>query len=129
MSRSILFLRQASAHVWSSDRTMGPTETESLALPVIGMTCASCQHHVENALRETAGVKAAHVDLMANRAIVEFDPAEASAERLVDAIRKAGYDAVLPHSGISVQRGKESFHGKIETKAAVTLIAGFLAMV
>ena len=65
---------------------MASPETESLTLPVIGMTCASCQHHVENALNGTAGVKSAHVDLMANRASIVFDPGEASAARLVEAI-------------------------------------------
>ena len=33
------------------------TTTESLTLPVLGMTCACCQHHVEEALRATAGVE------------------------------------------------------------------------
>jgi hypothetical protein len=42
------------------------------------MTCASCQHHVEEALRSTAGVQSAHVDLMAHRASVVFDPAVAA---------------------------------------------------
>ena len=78
-------------------------ESESLTLPVIGMTCAACQHHVESALKETAGVKSAHVDLMANRANVVFDPQEASAKELIEAIRSAGYDAVLPHAGILTQ--------------------------
>src|SRR5579859_3898386 len=106
---------------------MAALETESLTLPVIGMTCAACQHHVETALKETAGVKSARVDLMANRASVEFDPAEASLEGLVEAIRGAGYDAVLPHSGVSIQRKPDSYT-KAEAKAAVTLIAGALAM-
>ena len=92
------------------------------------MTCASCQHHVESALKETAGVKSAHVDLMANRASVVFDPAEASAERLIAAIRGAGYDAVLPHPGAAVPKISESSYGQAEVKAAVTLIAGAIAM-
>jgi Cu+-exporting ATPase len=54
---------------------MASPATESLTLPILGMTCASCQHHVEEALRETAGVESAHVDLMANRASVDYDPA------------------------------------------------------
>jgi Cu+-exporting ATPase len=107
---------------------MGSMETESLTLPVIGMTCASCQHHVESALKETAGVKSAHVDLMANRALVEFDPAEASAERLVEAIRKSGYDAVLPHPGAAALHGPKPSQGKTEIKAAATLVAGAIAM-
>ena len=68
---------------------MPAQETESLTLPVIGMTCAACQHHVESALKETAGVKSAHVDLMANRANVVFDPTTASAELLLQEIRGA----------------------------------------
>ena len=105
---------------------MASPDTESLTLPVIGMTCAACQHHVESALRETAGVKSAHVDLMANRANVVFDPGEASAERLVQAIRGAGYDAVLPHPGAPTI--PEPSYGNAEAKAAATLIAGAIAM-
>jgi Cu+-exporting ATPase len=106
---------------------MAALETESLTLPVIGMTCAACQHHVESALNETAGVKSARVDLMANRASVVFDPTEASAEGLVEAIRGAGYDAVLPHSSGSVHPSSDAYT-KAEAKAAVTLVAGALAM-
>ncbi|MGB9231187.1 MAG: heavy metal-associated domain-containing protein, partial [Terracidiphilus sp.] len=72
---------------------------ETLTLPILGMTCASCQHHVEEALRGTAGVEQARVDLMAHRASVVFDPALAQPEKLVEAIRSAGYDAVLPRAG------------------------------
>ena len=75
---------------------MATPTTQSLTLPVLGMTCASCQHHVEEALRSTAGVESARVDLMAHRASVVFDPAIAAPEALVEAIRGAGYDAVLP---------------------------------
>ena len=71
------------------------------------MTCASCQHHVEEALRATAGVESAHVDLMAHRASVVFDPAMAAPEQLVEAIRGAGYDAVLPRSGDSAAGAQE----------------------
>ena len=107
---------------------MASSETESLTLPVIGMTCASCQHHVESALKETTGVKSAHVDLMSNRANIVFDPAEASAARLVEAIRGAGYDAVLPHPGAAVARESEPSQGRAEAKAAATLLAGAIAM-
>lgn len=107
---------------------MASPETESLTLPVIGMTCASCQHHVENALNGTAGVKSAHVDLMANRASIVFDPGEASAARLVEAIRRAGYDAVLPHAGAAVPKQSEASNGKAEAKAAATIVAGAIAM-
>ncbi|MGB7985535.1 MAG: heavy metal-associated domain-containing protein, partial [Terracidiphilus sp.] len=91
--------------------------TESITLPVLGMTCASCQHHVEEALRATTGVESARVDLMAHRASVVFDPALTQPAQLVDAIRAAGYDAVLPRADGSTQETKESGDLGAERKA------------
>jgi P-type Cu+ transporter len=91
------------------------------------MTCASCQHHVEEALCATAGVESARVDLMAHRASVVFDPKLAAPEQLVEAIRGAGYDAVLPREGDGGARAEDSTSGAT-TKAWVTLTAGAVAM-
>ncbi|MGD0738341.1 MAG: heavy metal translocating P-type ATPase [Terracidiphilus sp.] len=107
--------------------TLASHTTESLTLPVLGMTCASCQHHVEEALRATAGVESARVDLMAHRASVVFDPSLAVPQQLVDAIRGAGYDAVLPRAGDGGAHVEDASAGS-ETKAWVTLGAGAAAM-
>src|SRR5208282_4040332 len=80
---------------------MATNSPETVTLPVLGMTCAACQQHVEEALRSTAGVESAHVDLMANRAQVDYDPAIVAPDALVEAIRASGYDAVLPRPGDS----------------------------
>ena len=91
------------------------------------MTCASCQHHVESALRSTPGVESAHVDLIANRARVVFDAAVSSPETLLKAIQSAGYDAVPPRAE-SVSSNSDSVEGSAETKALVTLGAGAVTM-
>ena len=106
---------------------MAAHSTESLTLPVLGMTCASCQHHVEEALRATPGVDSARVDLMAHRASVVFDPALAAPEQLVEAIRGAGYDAVLPRAGEGEGHSEDEPSGA-DLKAWVTLAAGAAAM-
>lgn len=106
---------------------MAEPETESVTLPVVGMTCAACQHHVEEALRSTAGVADARVDLMAHRARVVFDPAIAPPEKLVAAIRQAGYDAVLPHGGSAGAASRES-ETAAARKAWTMLVAGAVAM-
>jgi len=105
-----------------------PETTESVTLPVLGMTCASCQHHVEQALRSTPGVESAHVDLMAHRASVVFDSATAKPEQLVEAIRGAGYDAVLPRA-TDADRQNHDHAGESSLKAWITLTAGAAAMV
>ncbi len=110
---------------------MNPSAAESITLPILGMTCASCQHRVETALSATAGVQSARVDLMANRATVVFDPTSTTPASLVEAVRAAGYDAVLPRSGASASQ--PAFDGMIADAAArkawVTLAAGAAAMV
>jgi Cu+-exporting ATPase len=102
--------------------------TESLTLPVLGMTCASCQHHVEEALRSTPGVESARVDLMAHRASVVFDPAIAAPAALIEAIRSAGYDAVLPRSDATSATPTDNLAAGAERKAWATLAAGAAAM-
>jgi P-type Cu+ transporter len=108
---------------------MAKTPSETIALPVIGMTCAACQHHVESALRSTSGVESAHVDLMAHRATVVFDPRLADPEVLVEAIRGAGYDSALPGTD---DPSSEPDAKKTETnqaiKAGVMIGSGLVAM-
>ena len=106
---------------------MADSSNDSVTLPVVGMTCAACQRHVEEALRSTAGVSDAHVDLMAHRARVVFDPAIAPPEKLVAAIRHAGYDAVLPRPGAAVAEADQATLGA-SRKAWVMLAAGAAAM-
>jgi P-type Cu+ transporter len=108
---------------------MAESIKESLTLPVLGMSCAACQHHVEAALRSTPGVESARVDLMAHRASVVFDRELAPPQKLIEAIRSAGYDAVLPRTDQPDSETEADPAAKgVAAKAAVTIVAGGLAM-
>jgi Cu+-exporting ATPase len=108
---------------------MADTSTETLTLPVLGMTCAACQHHVESALNATVGVQSARVDLMAHRATVVFNPDVTEPKELVEAIRGAGYDAVLPRPGQSNNEDEEDAEKDHSTrKALITIFSGVVAM-
>ena len=66
---------------------------------------------------------------MASRASVVFDPQMASPEELVAAIRRAGYDAVLPRLGEPDSAVKEKgTTASYDRKARTTLVAGGAAM-
>ncbi len=66
--------------------------TKQIALPVQGMTCASCVVHVEGALKSVEGVSSANVNLATETASVEFAPAGADVSQLITAVRDVGYD-------------------------------------
>ena len=100
----------------------------TVTLPVIGMTCAACQSHVERALRSTAGVSDASVNLIANSARVSFDPAVAKPEDLIASVREAGYDAALPGDSSAAADETAADEGPLRAKALFTLAGGILVM-
>lgn len=69
---------------------------ESVTIGVGGMTCASCVARVERAIKALPGVVDASVNLTTESATVEFLPDSVSRERIVQAIREAGYEAAEP---------------------------------
>ena len=69
--------------------------TQQVTLPIAGMTCASCVMHVENGLKEVAGVEKAAVNLANERATVQFDPEKTNLDQMVAAVRDVGYDVVV----------------------------------
>jgi Cu+-exporting ATPase len=64
----------------------------ALDLTLTGMTCAACAARIEKVLNRAPGVKAG-VNFATETAHVEFDPARITQEGLIEAVRRAGYDA------------------------------------
>jgi Cu+-exporting ATPase len=109
---------------------------ERITIPVTGMTCAACQSFIQRTLTSQAGVQNASVNLMMNNATVTFDPGVTSTAALVDTIRSTGYGAEIPALNPYVLAEQEEHdaeqlreYRQLRLKAAVSLIAGFFAMV
>lgn len=62
-------------------------------LSLSGMYCAACAGIIENALCGVDGVRGASVSAAGQRAAVRWDPQRTRPSLLIDAIRRAGYDA------------------------------------
>jgi len=91
-------------------------------LQIAGMTCASCQAHVESALRKVPGVTEASVSLLGHTARIVGD---APADQLVNAVRRAGYDASLP---AAMHSHDEQTDPTLPRRTVFAFIAGALAM-
>jgi len=80
----------------------GETPTRTHDLAISGMTCAACSARVEKVLNKRPGVVRARVNLATERARVDVsdggDGTQATLEDLIQAVRKAGYDAAPPAS-------------------------------
>ncbi|MCX5758769.1 MAG: heavy metal translocating P-type ATPase [Candidatus Hydrogenedentes bacterium] len=62
-------------------------------LKITGMTCSGCARRVEVALSKTPGVTSASVNLLAEEAIVAYDPSRVTCDAFADTIRAIGYGA------------------------------------
>lgn len=73
-----------------------PAEATRVAtIKVEGMTCGGCAVGVRTALKRLDGVAQAEASYEEQRAVVTFNPAKASTDRMLEAIRTFGYTATL----------------------------------
>ncbi len=78
------------------------SENTSFAIPVEGMSCASCVSSVEKAVAKVPGVDKVSVNLATERADVTFKAAP-DMPAVIDAIRKAGYDVPSGSADLAIE--------------------------
>ncbi|MCX7844300.1 MAG: heavy metal translocating P-type ATPase, partial [Candidatus Bipolaricaulota bacterium] len=66
--------------------------TETVMLPIGGMTCAACAAHVEDALRSLPGVVSVSVNLATEKVTVTYIPGTVSLADFRRAVAEAGYE-------------------------------------
>ncbi|KAL8293123.1 hypothetical protein RQP46_000817 [Phenoliferia psychrophenolica] len=67
--------------------------SQSVQLKVEGMTCGACVASIEGGLRSQSGVVSIKVALLAERAVIEYDPALWTPEKLAEEIEDMGFEA------------------------------------
>lgn len=82
-----LALAALAASVWAAPQTV------TLAVP--GMTCAACPITVKTAIAKVAGVSKVAVNYDKREAVVTFDDAKASVQKLTQATENAGYPSTV----------------------------------
>ncbi|NLY77684.1 MAG: copper-translocating P-type ATPase [Tissierellia bacterium] len=68
---------------------------QKVTLDVLGMTCAACSARVEKALSKIDGVINASVNLLQQKASVEYESEKVNIEDLVKTIEKTGYQVPM----------------------------------
>jgi Cu+-exporting ATPase len=100
---------------------------EKADIPVIGMTCANCAAPIERVLsNQVEGVKNAVVNFAAENVRVEFDPGVTDYEKMAEAVRKAGYQLLIPTDGSVVEDEEQKARRKERQRQWKALIVGLL---
>ncbi len=106
-------------------------QTTNKTFGIKGMHCASCVYAIEKALKGVKGVKDANVNLATNKATVICDPEEATDERLSDAIKGVGYQALIgekQQSQDEEKAEKQKELKELKNKVIVSLLGGVLIL-
>ena len=64
--------------------------------PVEGMTCENCVRHVEQALKNLAGIEQLEVHLEQKEVVVKYDPTQVSYDTMASTLKEAGYTLGTP---------------------------------
>ena len=96
-----LFLMILFMNTSCSDRSQKTAKSEPVVaevnIPVQGMTCGSCEYHIETEVKQKDGIveiKADHIKALAH---VKYDSSKISLDQLVAAINETGYKASKPN--------------------------------
>nr|AAO32800.1 copper P-type ATPase CtaA [Trametes versicolor] len=73
----------------------GGPASEKCELRIEGMTCGACVESIEGMLRTQPGIQSVKVALLAERGVVEYDPAVWDADKIIGEISDIGFDATL----------------------------------
>ena len=76
---------------------------KKISIDIEGMTCAACSSRVENILNKNQGVNSAVVNLLANKATIEFNDDKVKEEDLVKLIEKAGFEVPLMKTSLMIE--------------------------
>jgi Cu+-exporting ATPase len=93
-------------------------ETAEIALPIVGMTCASCVNRIDRFLRKADGVSEVSVNLATESATIRYLPEQTGAAELAQVISNAGYEvpaAALDLAGRANEGEREAAREAMES--------------
>ena len=81
-----------------------------------GMTCSSCQAHVEKAVCKLDGIKNVNVNLLSNSMNVEYDENILDDDKIINAVENAGYGATVENKDV---KDKNNNTNKVDNKSEI----------
>ena len=106
---------------------MARSNPDTLILPVTGMTCAACVHHVGEAIRTVPGVSDVSVNLATSRATVNLDAVGAADPPLDDlarAVADAGYRLNIDGSAEAADSARDGEERDFRRRMTVAMVGG-----
>ena len=102
--------------------------SETVALDITGMSCASCAAGIDGILRKTPGVVEASVNSASSRARVEFVPGVVDVDGIIERIGKAGFGASRVRDMDAAEMAAREARDRAEWRRELALFALSVAL-
>jgi len=80
---------------------------QKIVLKILGMHCASCATNIENSLKEKEGISSVNVNLITEKAYINFDPNQVDIYEIKKIIESLGYKAEKEDSVFSAENNEK----------------------
>ncbi|HOV79932.1 MAG TPA: heavy metal translocating P-type ATPase [Bacillota bacterium] len=118
----------SSAEIFEKIRETGYAPvTGRTVLRLSGMGCAACAARIEKGLSKLPGVTRAAVNFAAEKAVVEFNPAETGIHQIKKTVAGMGYRAVEAEGGAAADIEQEERRKEAGRQKALVVFAGVLS--
>ena len=110
---------------------MARSNSETLIIPVAGMTCAACVHHVGEAIRTVPGVANVSINLATARATVSLDDVavdDPPLDELARAVADAGYRLDTAATNSEADTGRSDEERDLLRRMLVAMAGGVLLL-
>ena len=110
---------------------MAQSRSDTLIIPVAGMTCAACVHHVGEAMRTVPGVAGVSVNLATARATVNLDAEAVAApplDELARAVADAGYRLDTEAGDVSAAHARSDEERDLFRRLLVAMAGGIVLL-
>ncbi|GEP85508.1 putative copper-transporting P-type ATPase [Staphylococcus piscifermentans] len=95
---------------------------EKAEFKISGMTCAACSARIERVLNRTEGVESANVNLVTEKAAVDFDNQDIDLNEIFEKVKNLGYEPIAIETPEETQQRKKKELDKQKYKFIIALI-------
>lgn len=95
---------------------------------VEGMTCASCQTHVEEAVRKIPGVESVNVNLLQNTMDVSYDEKRVNSKMITTSVSKEGYKAFKDGEKTNIESKSNNMLVRLLVSLVFSIVLMYVAM-
>ncbi|MGM8212684.1 heavy metal translocating P-type ATPase [Virgibacillus sp. W0430] len=97
-------------------------QTEKVEFDIYGMTCATCASRIEKVLNKQEGIVRATVNLTTETAAIDFNPSLIEEGKIIDTIKKIGYNAKRKVDKKEKQTQKEKQINQMQLKLLISAL-------